>query len=177
MNAIVLGAGLSRRFGSVKQLFELDGEPLIRRAARIAAEVAETIVVIPCNAPTIHAAVSDLDVVVVENAEAEEGIASSIRAGVAATAGDVLLLVCDQPGITPQHLRALASAGAPLAASGYDDGAFGVPAFFAADFRGELLSLRGDTGARGVLNAHRDQLAIITLAWAEDWDVPPSRLR
>lgn len=50
-------------------------------------------------------------------------------------------------------------------------------AFFAADFRGELLSLRGDTGARGVLNAHRDQLAIVPLTGAEDWDVPPPRLR
>jgi molybdenum cofactor cytidylyltransferase len=176
MNAIVLGAGSSRRFGSAKQLFEFEGESLIHRAARIAAEFAETVVVIPCNRPAIRAAVSDLDVVVVENAEADEGMASSIRAGIAATAGEVLLLVCDQPGATAEHLRALAKTGAPLAASGYD-GAFGVPAFFSAEFREELLSLRGDTGARGVLNAHRDRLAIVPLAHAEDWDVPPSRLR
>ena len=177
MNAIVLAAGFSRRFGSPKQLFAFDGEPLIRRAARMATEVAETIVVIPCNARAIRSAVCDLEVVVVENAESDEGMASSIRAGVAASAGDVLLLVCDQPGVTAQHLRALAGTGAALAASGYDDGAFGIPALFAAHFRSELLSLRGDTGARGVLNAHRDQLAIVPLARAEDLDVPPSRLR
>ena len=53
MNAAVLAAGFSRRFGSPKQLFELDGEPLVRRAARTAAEVAKTIVVIPCGVPAI----------------------------------------------------------------------------------------------------------------------------
>jgi molybdenum cofactor cytidylyltransferase len=139
--------------------------------------VAKTIVVVPCGVPAIRDALSGLEIVIVENAEAEEGMASSIRAGVAASAGDVLLLVCDQPWITAEHLRTLASAGAPLAASGYNDGAFGVPAFFAAAWRGELLSLRGDTGARGVFNAHRDRLAIVPLARAEDWDVPPSTSR
>jgi hypothetical protein len=37
-----------------------------------------------------------------------------------------------------------------------------------------VLSLRGDTGARRLLNAHRDQLAIVPLARADHWDVPPS---
>jgi len=50
---------------------------------------------------------------------------------------------------------------------------FGVPAFFAAEWREELLSLRGDRGAQRMLNEHRDQLAVVPLAWAEDWDVQP----
>jgi molybdenum cofactor cytidylyltransferase len=174
MNAIVLAAGFSRRFGSPKQLFELDGEPLVRRAARTAAEVAKTIVVIPCGVPAIRDALSGLDIVIVENGGAAEGMASSIRAGVTASSGDVLLLVCDQPGVTAEHLRALTSTGASLAASGYNDGTFGVPAFFAAEWREELLSLRADRGARRVLNEHRDQLAVVPLARAEDWDVRPS---
>ena len=172
MNAVVLAAGFSRRFGSPKQLFMLDGEPLVRRAARISAEVARTIVVIPWQAPAIRSALRGVDVVMVENAQAEEGMASSIRAGVAASEGDLLLLVCDQPGVTAGHLRALASTGAPLAASGYSNG-FGVPAFFAARWRPELLSLGGDTGARRVLDAHRDRLEVVPLVRAEDWDVPP----
>ena len=174
MNAIVLAAGFSRRFGSAKQLFELDGEPLVRRAARIASEVATTIVVIPHGALAIRDALRALDIVIVENTEADEGIASSIRAGLAASAGDVLLLVCDQPGVTAQHLRALATTGASMAATGYGDGTFGVPAFFGSQWRADLMSLRGDTGARVVLSAHRDRLAIVPLAHAEDWDVPPS---
>jgi len=87
----------------------------------------------------------------------------------------VLLLVCDQPGVTAEHLCALTSTGASLAASGYNDGTLGVPAFFAAEWREELLSPRGDAGARCVLDAHRDQLAVVPLARAEDWDVPPSK--
>jgi len=172
MNAVVLAAGFSRRFGSPKQLFELDGETLVRRAARIAREIAPTIVVIPCGALTIHEALCGLDVAVVENPTAAEGVASSIRAGVAATASDVLLLVCDQPGVTAGHLRALTTTGASLSASGYD-GTCGTPAYFSAQWRVELLSLRGDTGARTVLRAHRDQVAVVPFAAARDWDTPP----
>lgn len=172
LTAIVLAAGFSRRFGSAKQLFFIDGEPLVRRAVRLAAEVAPAIVVIPRDAPPIRDALRGLDVTIVENVEAEEGMASSIRAGVGACDGDVLLLACDQPGVTAAHLRALAALGAPLAASGYD-GTFGVPAYFAAEYREELLAQRGDAGAKRVLVAHHDVIGIVPLADARDLDVPP----
>jgi CTP:molybdopterin cytidylyltransferase MocA len=51
-----------------------------------------------------------------------------------------------------------------------------VPAFFAAQYREELLALRGDAGAKGVLAAHRDALGVVPLAEAEDVDVPPATL-
>jgi CTP:molybdopterin cytidylyltransferase MocA len=172
LTAVVLAAGFSRRFGSAKQLFVVDGEPLVRRAARIAREVAPAVVVIPAAAPLIREALRDVDVAIVENADAEEGVASSIRAGVAACDGDVLLLVCDQPGVDAAHLRALVDARAPLAASGYD-GTFGVPAFFSARYRDELLALRGDTGAKRVLLAHANDVAVIPLRDSADLDVPP----
>jgi molybdenum cofactor cytidylyltransferase len=172
LTAIVLAAGFSRRFGSPKQLFVLDGEPLVHRAARIARDVARTVVVVPAGAPAIRDALRDLDVTVIENADAAEGVASSIRAGVAACEGDVLLLVCDQPGVDAAHLRALVDADAPLAASGYD-GTLGVPAFFSAHYRDELLALRGDAGAKRVLLAHANDAAVLPLRDAADLDVRP----
>jgi len=172
LTAIVLAAGFSRRFGSPKQLFEVDGEPLVRGAARVARAVARTIVVIPANALQIRDALRELDVTIVENADAAEGIASSIRAGVAACEGDVLLLVCDQPGVDAMHLRALIATHSPLAASSYD-GTLGVPAFFAARYRDELLALRGDAGAKRVLLAHESEVAPAPLRDARDLDVRP----
>jgi CTP:molybdopterin cytidylyltransferase MocA len=109
-------------------------------------------------------AVAD-DVVVVTphlNPEAEEGIASSIRTGVR-LAGDnarILILLCDQPLITIEHLRNLLAIDAPIVATGYA-GIAGVPAVFAPEFVSELLALRGDRGARTVIEAHRDVVRVV----------------
>ena len=157
VTCIVLAAGFSRRLGRPKQLLMFEGEPLVVRAARTALRVAPTVVVIPPD-DAIRDALRGFDLI--ENRDREEGIASSIRAGLAATEGDVLLTLCDQPHVTSDHLRALIDAYAQLAATSYR-GTVGVPAFFAAKFRDELLALRGDVGAKRVIEAHRDELVAI----------------
>ena len=157
MTIVVLAAGASRRLGHPKQLVEIDGEPLIRRAYRIASAVAPTIVV-------TRAELAFGDAIV--NEHAEEGMASSIRLGVAACDGDVLLMTCDQPHVTSAHLRALIDANAPIAATAYA-GTPAMPAFFAKEFRAELLALRGDVGARSVIERHREVVVAIPLPEAE----------
>ncbi|HJT17202.1 MAG TPA: nucleotidyltransferase family protein [Thermoanaerobaculia bacterium] len=168
LTILVLAAGASKRLGRPKQLVRFEGEALIARAARIASEMAPAIVVI---SPEMRKQCEDrLQPVgrlkpahtlrIIENANAAEGMASSIRCGVEAAQGDVIITLCDQPHVRSEHLRALASAGAPIAASGYN-GIRGVPAFFAAKFRDELLALRGDAGARSVIEAHRDEVVTI----------------
>src|SRR5207244_7476593 len=136
VTALVLASGASRRFGSAKQLFEIDGESLVRRAARVAREVAPTIVVIADD--SLRAALAGLDVTIIHNSEADEGIASSIRAGVAACRGDVLITLCDQPEVTSAHLRRLIDTHAALAATSYG-GTIGAPALFPAPYRRRLL--------------------------------------
>ncbi|HEV2719869.1 MAG TPA: nucleotidyltransferase family protein [Thermoanaerobaculia bacterium] len=157
MSIVILAAGASKRLGHPKQLVEIDGETLLARAVRIARAVAPTIVV------TRREFASAKDIV---NEHAEEGMASSIRLGVAACDGDVLLMTCDQPHVTAAHLRALIDARAPIAATAYA-GIAGVPAFFAKEFREELLALRGDVGARSIIEAHREVVAAIPLPEAE----------
>jgi molybdenum cofactor cytidylyltransferase len=172
---IVLAAGFSRRFGSPKQLHLVDGEPLVRRAARIAREAGNTIVVIPPNAQAIRDALQNVDVTIVENADAAEGMASSIRAGVRACEGNVLITLCDQPNITADHLRALATTDAPIAATAYAN-TLGVPAFFSLRFRNDLLALRGDSGAKAIVESHRNEIAVIKLeSAAEDIDILDAR--
>jgi molybdenum cofactor cytidylyltransferase len=146
VTAVVLAAGFSRRRGHAKQLVEHEGEPLIVRAARIAREACDDVVVVT------RAPFADLvrDVRVVLNDHAEEGIASSIRLGVAACEGAVLLMLCDQLHVTAAHLRALIETHAPLVATGYANVA-GVPALFGPQYRDALLALRGDRGAQPLL--------------------------
>ena len=154
---VILAAGASKRLGHAKQLVEIDGETLLARAFRVASAVAPTIVVTRREFAFGNAIV---------NEHAEEGMASSIRLGVAACDGDVLLMTCDQPHVTSSHLRSLIDARAPIAATAYA-GIAGVPAFFSRKFREELLALRGDVGARSIIEKHRDVVVTIPLPEAE----------
>jgi CTP:molybdopterin cytidylyltransferase MocA len=66
----------------------------------------------------------------------------------------VVVLACDQPAVTAEHLRELARGGDEIVASSYA-GRKGVPAYFPARVFPELLELRGDAGARGLLQTAR----------------------
>jgi molybdenum cofactor cytidylyltransferase len=145
--AIVLAAGFSTRLGTPKQDVVFEGETLLERAERLARGVADDVIVVT---PQL-------------NPDAAEGIASSIRAGVrlADPNARILIMLCDQPLITIAHLRDLVSIDAPIVATGYG-GIAGVPVVFAPEFASELLALRGDRGARVVIEAHRDVAQVVT---------------
>jgi molybdenum cofactor cytidylyltransferase len=144
--AIVLAAGASTRLATPKQDIVFEGETLLARAERLARAVADDVIVVT---PAL-------------NPEAVEGIASSIRAGVrmAGSKACILIMLCDQPLITIEHLRNLLAIDAPIVATGYADIA-GVPAVFAPEFASELLALRGDRGARALIEAHRDVTRVV----------------
>lgn len=170
----VLAAGLSRRLGRPKQLLDFRGLPLIRHAALTAlgAGCDETIVI-----GSFPEALAGLPVTMLDNPDAAEGMSSSIRMAVRhADGARILLMLCDQPLVGSEQLRALIATNAGIVATAYD-GTLGVPAIFAPRFADELLALRGDAGARAVIHAHRDEViavecesAAIDIDTAADYD-------
>lgn len=160
--AIILAAGGSTRMGHPKQLLKLGEERLLERAVRVAEEAgcAPVVVVLGASAEVILAECSLDNAAVVINPDWLEGMASSIRRGVQQVSGAcdaAVLMVCDQPAVTSDHLRKLAgrctdrwSGGA--VASSYA-GRRGVPACFPASHFSELLMLCGDSGARRLLES------------------------
>jgi molybdenum cofactor cytidylyltransferase len=153
--AVILAAGAGRRMGGPKALLVVDGETLLRRVVRtaLAAGCAPVVAVVGPWDPELE----DLDVLVVPNPEADEGMASSIRAGLAALPEGVeamLLLAVDQPAVDADLLRGLldlfrTSGGRP-AACAYAD-SLGIPAVFPSCLLPDLLELRGDRGAKAIL--------------------------
>jgi molybdenum cofactor cytidylyltransferase len=163
--AIVLAAGASTRLGQPKQRLRLPafgGETLLDHAVDLARAcgAAPIFVVLGAHAQEIILECELLDCIVVRNDSWAEGMASSLRVGIAAVlenapaALGAMVMVCDQPGLTAEHLRRLLDAHAEdgdcIAASLYA-GRTGVPAVFPRELFPGLLELKGDQGARTLL--------------------------
>lgn len=178
--AILLAAGASRRLGRAKQLVELDGEPLLRRAARalVATRPLETLVVLGHDAERMRAALDGLPVRCVVATDHAEGMAASLRTGLAALdarCDGALVALTDQPALDADHLEALLDAWraqpSRAAASAYA-GVLGVPALLPRAWFNELAQLRGDVGARALLRARASGVvAVAAPALARDVDV------
>jgi molybdenum cofactor cytidylyltransferase len=155
--AIVLAAGASTRLGEPKQLVRLGWETFLGRAVRMAREAgcSPVVVVLGASARVIQAGCELGDAVVVVNEDWTEGMGSSVRVGVRALT-DVdgcVVLTCDMPAVTAAHLRELMASG-EVTASAYA-GRRGVPAYFPAGSFASLMELRGDAGARALLQSAR----------------------
>lgn len=161
--AIVLAAGASSRLGQPKQLVRYNGETLLDRAIRIASEsaAAPVIVVLGAQREQISSAISLNHATAIFNPLWEQGIASSLHAGLAAidrlapASRGALILPCDQVRLNADHLRALLSAFAlpvepSIVASTYAD-VLGIPAVFPRVAFPALIALEGDKGARALL--------------------------
>lgn len=153
--AIVLAAGGSSRLGVPKQLVSVGGETLLERAVRVAREAGcrPILVALGASAERIIGATRLGDAILVRNDTWQEGIASSIRTGIAAVPASptgVILMVCDQPAVRASHLQLLMQVSERITASRYA-GRNGVPAYFPANAFERLRGLKGDRGARELL--------------------------
>jgi nicotine blue oxidoreductase len=174
---LVLAAGEGKRFGGPKALAELDGERLVDRAVRILSLGGADPVVVVLGAAV--AEVPGADEVVV-NADWAEGMGSSLRAGLAASAlagcGAVLVLLVDQPGVRTTAVRRLLAAydeGADLAQAVYA-GERGHPVLIGrAHWAGVAALAVGDVGARAYLAEHAAQVVEVPCGGdARDADTP-----
>ena len=158
--AIVLAAGASRRLGQPKQLVQLAGEALLRRAVRMALETCcgPVLAVLPTEHARYLAVLEGLDVMPCPNPEADEGMGASIRLGakaLPASAEGVLLMTVDQVAVDSELLRRLVAAWRldPSRPAGCAyEGRIGIPAIFPRSQFPRLLACKGDNGAKGLLN-------------------------
>lgn len=170
---VLLAAGGSKRLGRSKQLLPFRDGTLLSHAARQAKESkADKVLIVlgPAEDQCVKQ-LDKLDVSSVVNANWRDGMASSIRAGVAKLAEDrdidaVLIMTCDQPHVKHVHLDELIDGfrenHGQLLATAYDD-SFGIPALFSRQYFNALCELQGDSGAKTILRQHLNSLVCIAL--------------
>ncbi len=182
VGAVVLAAGRSQRFRAeggleeTKLVAALDGKPLVRHAAEAAlGSRARPVVVVTGHArEAVEAALAGLPVVFAHNADFASGLASSLRAGVAALPPSVagaLILLGDMPRIEAALVDSLVDAFAArpqaLAAAPVRAGRRGNPVLLSRALFPALARLTGDEGARRLIG-EADPLAIVEVEVAGD---------
>ncbi|MCJ2071795.1 nucleotidyltransferase family protein [Methylobacterium sp. J-030] len=172
IGTILLAAGRGTRFGpEPKLLARLDGKPLVRHAAEagLGAGPRPVIAVLGAHADAVRAALDGLDLVSVENPVYAAGLATSLRAGLAALPGSctaAVVVLGDMPLVTAAHIDRLVAAFAdarpePAAVVPVQDGRSGNPVLLNLRRLGaDIAQLRGDHGAGPLLRGRADVLEI-----------------
>ena len=174
IGAIILAAGGSSRLGQSKQLLTFRGKSLIRRAID-AAEIAgcdPIVVVVGADEEAVRTEVMQKPVHMVENANWQNGLGTSVRAGVRALTeresvlDSIVLLACDQPFVDGDTIRQLIELGQGshkhIVASAYSD-TLGIPALFDRSCFEELLRLEDQSGAKTIIMS--DPLRVAKLSF------------
>jgi molybdenum cofactor cytidylyltransferase len=167
--AIVLAAGRSTRMGGPNKLLaELSGKKLVRIATEqaLASKASEVIVVTGHQAELVEQALEGLKVKFVRNPDFAGGLASSVKAGIAAVPDKpdgALVCLGDMPLIDARLIDRLIEAFDPdrgnLIVVPVADGRRGNPVLWSRRFFGELLTLDGDVGARHLIAKHAEAVA------------------
>jgi CTP:molybdopterin cytidylyltransferase MocA len=180
---LLLAAGEGRRLGQPKALVQLDGETLAERGVHTlrSAGCEPVVVVVGAAADRVLRLPGLAGAITVTNDAWRSGLASSLRAGLAACsdAEAAVVALADQPEVSPEAVRRLCEswrAARPAAVVAGYDGVPRNPVLLDATVWPEVVaSAVGDTGARGWLqqNAHRAVVVeCADVASARDVDTP-----
>jgi molybdenum cofactor cytidylyltransferase len=179
IGGLVLAAGAGTRFGSAKQLAELDGRPLLEHSvhAMVASPVGRVVVVLGSNAEEV------LDAVDMRGAEGvlcerwEEGQAASLACGLAELTDceAVVVTLGDQPRVAPDAIRRVIAArgeGAAAVRATYG-GEPGHPVLLERQLFERMRDVSGDHGARNLLiSMQTREIPCDDLGGGEDVDTP-----
>ncbi|MCB7480162.1 nucleotidyltransferase family protein [Christiangramia sediminis] len=162
IGVVILAAGSSSRLGFPKQLVEYKGKALLQRMVDLVKSLTfdSRILVLGSGVDKIKSQVKPGNITVIENNNWEEGMASSIRLGLAKALESeeeldhLLILLSDQPLVTKRQIEELIdlqiNKNSRATFSEYD-GDIGVPAIFSSSIFPDLEKLQGDHGAKKMI--------------------------
>lgn len=169
---IILAAGSSSRLGKPKQLLLYNGLSLLKNTVDAAVNVADStvVVVIGANSDVVASQLQNADVTMCHNPDWEQGMGSSIHVGLSELllhnpgVSACIIAVCDQPFVSTEIFNNLIhhyqTSGAGIVASAYA-GTLGTPVLFSNSYFSALLQLKGEEGAKKLLQLYKDDVASV----------------
>ena len=171
--ALVLAAGQSRRMGPENKLLaEIDGKPMVVRAAEaaLASRADAVIVVTGHERDRVEAALAGLDLRSVHNPDYAQGLSTSLRRGLAAlpaATDGVVVALGDMPRVEAAAIDRLIAAFNPLEGRAICvptwDGKRGNPVLFASRFLAEMQDIAGDVGARHLIGEYPELVVEVAM--------------
>jgi molybdenum cofactor cytidylyltransferase len=165
--AVILAAGKSTRMGEAKQLLPLGESTVLGQTIENVrrSRVDEIVLVLGSSAEAIRrrlpaSLLQDLKIVV--NPAYEQGMASSLRAGLSALdpeSAAALIILADQPFVHPETLNQLGSehrrTRARILIPSYK-GVRGNPVLLDRSVFAQVMALEGDVGCRAIFSSHTE---------------------
>ncbi|MGZ6300444.1 MAG: nucleotidyltransferase family protein [Candidatus Limnocylindria bacterium] len=181
VGAIILAAGSGTRMaGPQKLLLDLDGTPMVKHVIQAASEGGCHQTVVVYSSDDVEAAVGG-DAELVRNPHARTGMASSLQAGLRAMRPEIeaaVVLLGDQPLVGSRTVAALLRAwrregSRPAVAVSQGQREWAPPVVLARDLWEQLFALKGDAGARQVLQGHPELIDVVPAPGrGDDVDTP-----
>ncbi len=181
--AILLAAGFSRRFGSIKLTAMLPGNTtVLASTSRLLQNNVDELIVVTRPAlfdAEVFASTDIPEQQIVLCPDAELGMGHSLACGIRALPAHwdaCLVCLADMPFIKPSTLQQICSRAdrSRIVIPAYQ-GQRGHPVCFGRDFFTELAQSQGDTGGRDVIKSHPEQLDLLEMDDAgilQDIDTP-----
>ena len=177
LSLIMLAAGNSRRFGSNKLLYEIDGVPMYQRTLKklqkAAREFKNCEIIVVTQYEEIEAKAQGSGARVLINPHPERGISSSMQIGLAAAqeSSACLFTVSDQPWLTTETIVNLVhkfqSEQKGMACTILNNKT-GNPCIFSRKYYQELQEITGDKGGKQIINRHPEDVAYLEIEDAKE---------
>ena len=114
IGVLILAAGSSSRMGTSKQMLPIEGKSLLAKtiSTALAAKLENIVVILGSNADEHRIEANDFPVKTILNNDWAKGMGASIKTGMQYfhlqdSITGVVILVCDQPKLSPEILLAL----------------------------------------------------------------------
>ncbi len=168
ISAVVLAAGLSSRMGDKQKLvLSYQGKPLLEHMLTALEEAhlsGKVVAVTGHESEAVRDVCSSYNVEVAHNEHFNDGLASSIKVGVQASeGGSDGILIChgDMPHINKDHIQAICDtfhhSSDKIIVPSFK-GCQGNPVLWPKSYFSKLKSLKGDKGAKAILQENSDAI-------------------
>lgn len=168
MTAIILAAGLSKRFGGEKLLIGINNKPMLLHVVELVSGMKFEETILVYRHENVKKLAEGKNIKSVYNKDSAEGLSTSIKCGInnSGNTDAYIFFPGDQPFIDTESVIRLKEAFYTRRSSiivPRFNGRNGNPVIFSSNWKERLQSLSGDTGGRTIIEANKNNVQFVDI--------------